>query len=1419
MENEFQHVGMAKNGEHFSRRYADVALVHAAIESCNRQFDVEKKQFYASAARGRPHVRGEIGLCAELRYEGQSYSPKVYRLGPQEYRVEVNGSHFVAHVACLAQFEHWLTLAGRRFHVVCVSEGQSYRIEVEGISHHIQRDDGGIIHAPAPAVVVSISVKPGDEVRSGAQLAVLEAMKMEMQVTAPFSGRVRQVMIIPNVQVDRGAPLIQIDATVEAYTSTSAHRVVIGSSWSEQHEVLSSVPPLTHLLRELRQLMLGFDVDSKRSARLLAELGKNDAPNNAELVEQEHELLTIFADICSLFQHEPEVDHPNSGEEPSAESHLFSYLRMIDAGGEGLPTSFVEELRRALAHYGVRSLDRSPELEHSLLWIYKSHQRVDQQLAAVTAILERRLRHIQNLPRPSGEAFRLLLDRIISVSTADFPAVADLAREVCYRYFDQPLFEKARSEVYERLEKQLAYLAADPNAADRHERIHALVECPQPLASVFCRRFADSDTAMRQLMLEAITRRFYRIRNLMTIRTFETAGHCYASAKYDHEGKRIHVFATCAEYSRLEDAIRATLPVFADVPSADDVVLDFYTWHSDELSAPEIKREEIHAVVNQAAFLRPIRRIVIAVGNTDHRQELNRVQYFTYRPGDDGYHEDEFFRGLHPMMGKRLHLWRLSNFKIDRLPSAEDVYLIHAVARDNPKDERLFGCAEVRDVTAVRNEAGCIVALPHLERMFMEVLAGIRLFQSQRPAYQRLHWNRILLYVWQPLTIKRCELDSIVRRLTPATLGLGLEQVVVRARIPNPVSGELKDMVVRFSNTAGTGMLISFRPATQQQAIKPLSEYEQKVVRMRQRGLVYPYEIIKMLTPNLEDVQAEFPAGHFVEYDLDAKGDLVAVDRPYGQNKTNIIVGVIRNYTARYPEGMTRVMLLGDPSKDLGALAEPECRRIIAALDLAQAKGVPLEWFPISAGAKISMNSGVENMDWIARVLRRLVEYTQAGGEVNLLIDGINVGAQPYWNAEATMLMHTRGILVMTPKAAMVLTGKRALDYSGGISAEDNQGIGGYDRIMGVNGQAQYWAKDINDGCHILFRHYEHTYVAAGERFPRKVLTLDPIERDVRDFPHDENGGEGFKSVGEIFSDETNPGRKKSFQIRKVMAAVADQDHEPLERWAGMRAAETVVVWDAHLGGYPVCLIGIESKPVSRLGFVPADGPDQWCAGTLFPQSSKKAARAINAASNNRPVVILANLAGFDGSPESMRRLQLEYGAEIGRAVVNFKGPMVFCVISRYHGGAYVVFSSALNENLEVAALEGTYASVIGGAPAAAVVFAGEVEARTRKDERLKPLSEALSKAEGAEKSRLRAEWDELFKVIHSEKLGEMAAEFDRVHSVQRALEVGALHRIIPPAELRPYLIEAVQRGIQKAQESFVAPETEIAEAAVAEAA
>jgi acetyl-CoA carboxylase carboxyltransferase component len=612
------------------------------------------------------------------------------------------------------------------------------------------------------------------------------------------------------------------------------------------------------------------------------------------------------------------------------------------------------------------------------------------------------------------------------------------------------------------------------------------------------------------------------------------------------------------------------------------------------------------------------------------------------------------------------------------------------------------------------------------------------------------------------------------------------------------VDGGERERELRFFSPTGRGVVVEVDdPPTH--PLQPLDEGARRVVQARRRGTVHPAELIKLLAPARGEDRhgGGRPPGDFLEHDLDADGRLAPVSRGPALNEASVVVGLVRNHTERYPEGMQRVALLSDPTRALGSLAEPECTRIIAALDLAEELGVPVEWFALSAGAMIAMDSGTENMDWIAAVLRRIIEFTQRGNELNVVVTGINVGAQPYWNAEATMLMHTRGILVMTPESAMVLTGKQALDYSGGVSAEDNFGIGGYERIMGPNGQAQYWAPDLAGACRVLLSHYEHTYVAPGERFPRRAETTDPSERDVRGSPHSAPGSD-LREVGEIFSDDTNPGRKKPFDIRSVMRATVDRDRPPLERWAGWREADNAVVWDAHLGGWPVSVLGVESRPLPRHGPLPADGPEQWTPGTLFPQSSRKIARAINAASGRRPVVVLANLAGFDGSPESMAHWQLEYGAEIGRAVVNFRGPIVFCVVSRYHGGAFVVFSQRLNDDLEAVALEGSHASVIGGAPAAAVVFAQEVRRRATQDARIAELDQRIDAAEGAERQRLRAERAVAWSEVHAQELGALAAEFDSTHSVERALRMGSVSRIIAPASLRPFLIDAVERGIRR---------------------
>ena len=116
--------------------------------------------------------------------------------------------------------------------------------------------------------------------------------------------------------------------------------------------------------------------------------------------------------------------------------------------------------------------------------------------------------------------------------------------------------------------------------------------------------------------------------------------------------------------------------------------------------------------------------------------------------------------------------------------------------------------------------------------------------------------------------------------------------------------------------------------------------------------------------------------------------------------------------------------------------------------------------------------------------------------------------------------------------------------------------------------------------------------------------------------------------------------------MRSVMRAVSDTDCEPLERWKHWQDGENSIVWDVAVGGIPVCMIGLSSRSLPRKGFVPADGPPAWTSGTLFPQASRKTARAINATTGNRPLVVMANLSGFDGSPESMRKLSLIHISE-----------------------------------------------------------------------------------------------------------------------------------------------------------------------------
>ncbi|TCJ29405.1 carboxyl transferase domain-containing protein [Nocardioides jejuensis] len=1377
-------------GRLVSDAHREIALLVAAIAAYDEQLGVERTRLLETAHGGRPQAQHTVGEPVEVKLRGTTYLLTALQLAPGRYRITLASGASTAtadvDIEWLDAFHAHLSVGGHRHRVVSAVHGPVHLVEVDGVTHRISRDEGGIVRSPAPALVVATPAAVGDVVRAGAPLLVLESMKMETVIPAPFEARVRDLQVITGSQVETGAPLLRIEP-VSGDVSTTTTATDDGPDL-----VLPSAAAATSLEERVEQaratltaLLLGYDVPrGSRSTALKEYLTARDELHAAggDVLGTDSALVDLFTDVADLHRDRPAEDERRTElRVHSSREHFHTYLRSLDADRGGLPENFRQRLCRVLAHYGVSGLDRTATLEDAVFRMFLAQQGAAADADLVVALLQRWI----DEPAPAGTdaaAIRDRLERLKGASQRRFPVVGDLARSIRFRWFDQPLVDAERAAVVVGVRDEVAALAASPDAPDRAARIQALAAIPEKIVSFLGERIA-AGVGGPEPMLEVMTHRHYR-EDLSDVVVEQREGRAFLRAAYVIDGEPRHLVTTTGTWDELTAAdsalVRDLGAALAATAAPADVVADvFLHWPTAPAAADDIVGALRDALA--ASGVMPLaRRVTIAV-SPGHE---GRVDYFTFRPEGGAVVEDDLVHGVHPMVARRLDLWRLRDFRITRLDAPDDVLLYECVARENADDRRLVALAQVRQLAVVRDADGRVSGVPHAERAIENCLEAVRRARTSRGAAGvKLDLNHVWVHVWPVVDADVDQLTALQRKITPLTDAAGISEVVVSGRLAGP-DGSAHPASIRFSRgAAGRAEASVEAPSTE--PLKTLDEYDGKVLRARRRGLVYPYELLPLLTG---------PSGSFVEHDLDATGALVPVDRPRGLNTAGIIAGLVSTPTALHPEGVQRVILCGDPTKALGAVSEAECTRVIAAIDLAERLGVPLEWYALSAGARISMESGTENMDWVAAGLRRIIEFTQAGGEINVVVAGINVGAQPYWNAEATMLMHTRGILVMTPDSAMVLTGKQSLDFSGGVSAEDNFGIGGYDRVMGANGQAQYWAADLPGAFDVLMAHYEHTYVAPGEAGPRIAATTDPVDRDVRPFPHSDPSSD-FTTVGQIFSKESNPDRKKPFDIRTVMRAVADQDHATLERWAGMADADTAVVFDAHLGGQPVCLLGIESKPVPRRGFPPADGPDVYTGGTLFPRSSKKAARAINAASGNRPLVVLANLSGFDGSPDSMRNLQLEYGAEIGRAITNFDGPIVFVVISRYHGGAFVVFSKALNPRMTVLALEGSFASVIGGAPAAAVVFSADVDKRTAADPQVTELEQAVTDAAPAERGRLAVELGRLRSSVRAEKLGEVAAEFDGVHDIHRAVRVGSVDAVISAERLRPEIIGALVRG------------------------
>src|SRR6185295_3883177 len=408
---------LVASGEHLPRRGAEAALLAAAITRYEAELDAARDRFFASAVHGRPEVPEEIGRDVELRYRGQDYLFRVARLDWRRFRVEVDGVRLEMLAERPGRTGRTISCGERSWRIALALHESWQIVEVDGIPHRIERDERAVVRSPAPAVVSSIAVQEGDQVAAGDPLAVLEAMKMETTLVAEEPGRVRKILTRKNARVRTGGPLLVLEPAVSPHPSRPYERRT-----RVRFETLvvpedGGASGRDESLRETRRLMLGYDADPAAVQGFLAAAAtaERDRP-------LEEEILRAFADVPLLFRLHP-ADGAGDGRH-SAQEILAAYLRDLDAGGEGLPESFLARLERALAHYGVSHLGRSPELEESLFRIAISNRRLARQVPPVLAVLESWLEGDEDA---GGPEMRELLDRVIAETQGSEPAVHDLA--------------------------------------------------------------------------------------------------------------------------------------------------------------------------------------------------------------------------------------------------------------------------------------------------------------------------------------------------------------------------------------------------------------------------------------------------------------------------------------------------------------------------------------------------------------------------------------------------------------------------------------------------------------------------------------------------------------------------------------------------------------------------------------------------------------------------------------------------------------------------------------------------------------------------------------------------------------------------------------------------------------------------------
>ena len=143
--------------------------------------------------RLRVHLDGQELLVDLLRVDSSLYS---LLIGGRSYEVDL-----------LEVEDAFMVLVDGQPFLVEIQDEQERRLRA-AVGKEMVRAAKRTVAAPMPGKVVKLLVKPGDAVKAGDGVIVVEAMKMENELKAPAPGTIKEIRVAEGKAVSAGEVLV-----------------------------------------------------------------------------------------------------------------------------------------------------------------------------------------------------------------------------------------------------------------------------------------------------------------------------------------------------------------------------------------------------------------------------------------------------------------------------------------------------------------------------------------------------------------------------------------------------------------------------------------------------------------------------------------------------------------------------------------------------------------------------------------------------------------------------------------------------------------------------------------------------------------------------------------------------------------------------------------------------------------------------------------------------------------------------------------------------------------------------------------------------------------------------------------------------------------------------------------------------------